>query len=168
MWKARPRFAVTSRPRAARNRARSLTCRRMKRMTARSRRRLISCAAPLPTRHSRRIRKLLFAKPRQQYRAEAPRLVATRAETNKRGVAKCGRLRLDVGGRQSNGPDIRITNRGSRMTFAMNWCLSAAKCCRNALLGWAEFLGHADDRRLQDLRRCKLAGDAKRWSRRFD
>ena len=44
------------------------------------------------------------------------------------------------------------------MIFAMNWCISAAKYCRNALLGWAEFLGHADDRRLQDLRRCKLAG----------
>jgi hypothetical protein len=46
------------------------------------------------------------------------------------------------------------------MIFVMNWCLSAAKYCRNALLGWAEFLGHADDRRLRDLRRCKLAGDA--------
>jgi len=61
-----------------------------------------------------------------------------------------------------------MPNRGSRMIFVMNWRLSAPKYCRNALLGWAEFLGHADDRRIQDLRRCKLAGDPKQWSRRSD
>ena len=82
---------------------------------------------------------------------------------------KWGRLRLDLASSTaSNAPDIRITNRGSPMIFAMNWCISAAKYCRNALLGWAEFLGHADDRRLPDLCRSKLAGDAKRWSRPSD
>ena len=41
---------------------------------------------------------------------------------------KCGRLRLDLASSTaSNGPDIRITDRGSRMIIAMNWCLSAAK-----------------------------------------
>ena len=51
-------------------------------------------------------------------------------------------MRLDLAsGTASNGPDIRITIRGSRMIFAMNLARSAGKYCCNALLGWAEFLG---------------------------
>jgi hypothetical protein len=77
--KARPRSAVTSRRKALKNPARSPTCRRTKRTIALSRRRSIFSAARSRMRHSRRIRKLLFAKARQRCRAAVPRQVVGRA-----------------------------------------------------------------------------------------
>ena len=81
--------SLPSRRKAARNRARSLTCRRTRRTTARSRKRSICCAAPSPMRRSRPTQRPQFlTKPSE----EGPSPVTTLA-TFGRQLVSLGRAR---------------------------------------------------------------------------